>query len=432
MIETRLGNGLTSIWAPDREQPGMVIAFQIPYGKFCDPNGKEGIADLAVALIQKGPKGIASEQFAEKLEFTGASLFSEVGDEHIIIGAQFLTRFTDVILPLFWDLVCNPSLDEKEFGLLKKEMITATQAEVIDPGIMVRKHFYAALFGIGHPAGRSHTVSSLKRLSIDDIRAFYRERFFPDGAYLVSAGDIDTEKMRNVWEPRFSAWKAQGNSKVIIPPVNKNLEKSVVRVIDNPDLSQTSVALGHFMPGEVDEDRETIAIANYILGGGNFSSRLMAKVRSDKGKTYGIASQLSCNRDIGAFMITTSTQNNQVRDVLATIFSAYRQFSEKGASQDELTKAKQYAVGSMAFQLEGIGNITEKLLWLRLFGRKNEYIETFDQRIAAITSDELNRIIKHHLSETRFIISAVGKKDEILRHFGEYGSVKVYNFRDDP
>jgi zinc protease len=190
--------------------------------------------------------------------------------------------------------------------------------------------------------------------------------------------------------------------------------------------------LGHPAPGELDSDRNALALANYILGGGNFSSRLMASVRSKKGKTYGISSQLACNRNCGIFMVSTATLSAQTAEVLTMIFTVYQDFASQGVTDQELAKAKQFATGNMAFQLEGIGNITEKLLWLRLYGRDNTYIERFGELIAAIDKNRVNEAIRKYVSSKHFAVVAVGKKTDLQPQLESFGNVVTIPFRADP
>ena len=210
------------------------------------------------------------------------------------------------------------------------------------------------------------------------------------------------------------------------------LGKSRVRLIDKPDVSQSYIMVGHPVPGELSPNHHALALANYILGGGNFSSRLMASVRAGKGKTYGISSQISGNRQCGIFTISTATLNAQTAEVLETIFSVYRVLAEHGVTDDELEKAKQFAIGNMAFQLEGIGNIAEKLLWLRLYGRTKDYVENFGGAIASITKEQVDAAIRDHLSSQYFAIAVVGKKENVASQLQGLGDVETVSYRDNP
>jgi zinc protease len=158
----------------------------------------------------------------------------------------------------------------------------------------------------------------------------------------------------------------------------------------------------------------------------------MAHIRSQEGKTYGISSQLSCSRNYGIFSIATSTQNSKAGEMLKSIMEVYRTFANGGVTDEELEKAKKFTLGNMAFQLEGIVNVAEKLLWLREFGRDVSYIERFNERIEGITTQNVNAAIRKYLSSPHYAITAVGKKEEILEVLTGYGTVDTVHFRKNP
>jgi zinc protease len=119
-----------------------------------------------------------------------------------------------------------------------------------------------------------------------------------------------------------------------------------------------------------------------------------------------------------------------LQGVLKSIIEEYRRFCNEGVTADELEKAKQFAIGNMAFQLEGIGNVVDKILWLHFYGRPNSYIERFGEIISAIDIAEVNGAIRKYLSPENLIIVAVGKKDEIREQLGTFGAVREFNYRD--
>lgn len=429
--EERLVNGLRVMWVPDKEQHGITIALQIPAGEFSDPPSFEGTAELAVSLMQKGTQTLSSEEFSQKVEQAGASFFADTGDEHIVLGCKMLSKFADGITPLFWEMICSPRFDKSELSRLKRETLTALQAEFSDANALVSKHFYALVCGSAHPAGRMHSLMSVKRISLDKIKRFYSDYISPSESTLVVAGDFEPEAVVK-WRTLFALWV---NPTKAISCIGQELPlptKPQVRLVDKSDISQSYLMVGHPIAGELSPDRSALSLANYILGGGNFSSRLMASVRAGKGKTYGITSQIAANRDCGVFSISTATLSAQTAEVLETIFSVYRDFAENGVTDDELDKAKRFAIGNMAFQLEGIGNIVEKLLWLRLYGRTASYIENFASAISTITKDSVNSAIRRHLSSKYFTVVAVGKKDDVIEQLKGYGDVEIVSYRHNP
>jgi zinc protease len=427
--EIQISNGLRILLVPDSEQDGMVTVMQFPFGRFCDPEGYEGLSELTISLLQKGTRNISSEQFAEKLEFAGANLMADSGEEHLSIGLRMLSRYQEELLPLFFEMIMKPGLDSGEFTRLQKEMFTSLQAETVDQNVIANRHFYLEIAGKKHPAGKFHTLESVKRIKLPEVKKFYDDYFSPEGAILAVAGNFDVNQFKSRWLPVLESWDKKRTGKVCIAD-EVTFSGVSIRLIDKPELTQTSLILGHPAPGELNPDKNEIALANYILGAGNFSSRLMNRIRSFGGKTYGISSQITSERKFGTFTISTSTQNNQLGEVLKSILDVYSKFCNEGVTEEELGKAARFAIGNLAFQLEGIGNVAEKLLWLRFYDRPNSYIENFEEMINKISLDSINKVIKNHFSPDNMAVVAVGRKKEIIDQIKPFGDVKQFHFRD--
>jgi zinc protease len=432
IIERRLDNGLTVLLVPDHEQEGLTVGLQFPAGEFSDPVSCEGTAELTVSMMQKGTASLSTEEFALRLEQTGTSLFAETGDEHIILGCRLLSRHAGEVMPLFWEMVCSPRFDGRELSRLKREMVTALMAEYSDPGALANKHFFPLLCGKDHPAGRVHTIKSIQRIGLGTVRSFYDDYFRPDGCVLVMAGDFDAGRFDAEWLPLCQGWKSREGRPPVVGQAMAPLAETSVRIIDKKDTTQASLVIGHPVPGELAPDRNALALANYILGGGNFSSRLMERIRSDQGKTYSIHSHMMCNRQCGIFTISTATQSSQTGEVVRGVLDVYRELSQNGVTEEELQKAREFALGNMAFQLEGIANVAEKLLWLRLYGRENAYIERFDEVIMSIGRDAVNRAIRASLSSPHFSMVAVARDQDIRALLTGFGKVTTVHFRAAP
>jgi zinc protease len=424
-----IDNGLKLIFAEHHEQEGVVIAFQLPFGNFNEPIDFEGITSVIVNTILKGPAGMTCEEFAEKIESCGGTLFTDIGNENCIIGCKFLSRSLDVIIPLFWEMIINPALHPKEIERIKKEIQTSIQSELVDPYAIANKHFGNVLCGKDHPAGKFETIKSISRINHNNVKEYYNKYFCPLGSVLMFCGDFDSEKILINYEKIFSKWNKKIDGNIVIAPPIKNLSENKIRLIDKSDLTQASIVIGHPTCSELDTMKCDVLIANYILGGGNFSSRLMENIRSKEGKTYTIASLVSFEKKFGIFSISTSTINQKVKDMLENIFNIYKTFGEKGITKEELENAKKYLLGNITFQFEGIVNIAEKILWLEQFSRKFEYFEEFILEIKNTTVKKVNEAIKKYFYSKYFAMAVAGKKDEILPILKYYGDVEVINYK---
>jgi zinc protease len=427
--EHTFDNGLHCILIPDHEQEGMVAALQLPFGRFADSKGAEGCAELCVGLMQKGTRSKPFEQFSDEFEQQGAVLFSETGEEQTMIGVRMLSSLKEKLFPNFWEMIVAPRFDEKELSRLQQELITALRAESVDPGSIANRHFFHELAGGGHPAGRHHTAESIRKINQAAILKFYAEQFVPEGCTLVVAGDFKTDWFLREFGPLLSQWQGAPRQTLCEAPAASAPHKAV-RFIEKNDLTQVSLMVGQGAPGELDPQRTPVALANYVFGAGNFSSRLMTRVRSSAGKTYGIVSHIMAERRFGALTIATSTQNRQLDEVLGAILNEFRHFCAEGITAHEFENAKRFAIGNMAFQLEGITNLVEKMLWLRFYRRPVDYIERFDAMINAITLDTVNAAVRTCFDPEKLIIIGVGRKTEVVSQLARYGTPRQFHYKE--
>jgi zinc protease len=427
--EEVLANGIRLICIPDDEQDGFVIMHQFPFGTFSDPEGKEGAAELTISLMQKGIDGVDPETFSEKFEHAGATLFSDVAEERSTLGVRMLESFQEQLLPLFFGMLKNPSLMQSELSRLKREMVTALQAEQVEPSVIAQRHFSTEIAGKQHPAGRFHSVKATSGIHLNEIKSFYATHVQPARSIIVAAGKFDQSGLKGAIESSIGQWNIGSSVDSEYAPA-LNLKPPALRFIDKSDSTQATLIIGHEAPGEIYPERNALILANYTLGGGNFSSRLMSRIRSEGGRTYGIHSQIAMQKQMGIFSVATSTQNNQAQAVIKGILDTLKEFTEHGITQEELDNARRYYIGNMAFQLEGISNVAEKILWLRSIGLSESYIENYAAMLNAITLDKVNEVIKEVFRPENLKVVVVGKKNEILPQLSIFGTFKIYHFRD--
>ena len=313
---------------------------------------------------------------------------------------------------------------------LKQEMVTALRAETVDPGTIANRHFYHELASsVNHPAGRHHSIDSIKRVTPANVAAFYTANIHPRGTVLVVAGDFTADWFTKSFMTRITGWRA--GTERILPDAPAIVQRErAVRFIEKNDLTQVALVIGQSAPGELDPNRNNLALANYVFGAGNFSSRLMTRIRSSVGRTYSIVSHITAERYFGALTIATSTRNAQLREVLSAILDEYTRFCLHGITAEELATVKRFTIGNMAFQLEGLSNIVEKVLWLCFYHRSKEYLESFDEIIGDATLDAVNFAVAQSFNPEKLIMIAVGKRSEVLAPLSSFGKPKIYHFKD--
>src|SRR6185503_13602955 len=156
------------------------------------------------------------------------------------------------------------------------------------PFELASEHFDNILFGEKNPRGWALADEDVAKIKREQLVAFWKTFYRPGNALLAVAGDVDPAKLRGDLEKAFGAWP---KGDVPARPAFKMaaLKSTRILIVDRPDLTQATILLGHRGLRHADPMWFPATLMNYVLGGSDFSSRLMTEVRAKRGLTYGIA-----------------------------------------------------------------------------------------------------------------------------------------------
>ena len=258
-------------------------------------------------------------------------------------------------------MLLHPSFPESEMGDVRDQMLAAVASRYDNPGELAEAHFDNQLFGEKHPNGWVLTADDVRKIDRAKLEKFWKTFYHPNHAILAVAGDVDATRLRAQLEKAFHGW-ARANAPArpgwTIPPATGTR----ILLVDRPDLTQATIVLGHAGIKHADPRWYAVTLMNYVLGGSDFSSRLMTEVRSKRGLTYGIGSSFGASLYQGAFRVSAATKNETVWDALLASVNEIRRMQTEGPTHGELDKAKGYYAGSYPFSLQAAAGIAGALV----------------------------------------------------------------------
>src|SRR5262249_43058841 len=148
---------------------------------------------------------------------------------------------------------------------------------------------------------------------------------------------------------------------------------------------------------------------NYTLGGGAFSSRLMARIRARGGRTYGISSHFGVSEWTGDFSVAVDVPNEYVGSTLEDIRDEMRMLAKSGPTDAELAAAKAHLAGSYPMHLQTPAQLAGALVAAELHGLSLDYVENFPLKIAAVTPAETRAAAQKHLDADNVVLVMVGR-----------------------
>jgi zinc protease len=152
-------------------------------------------------------------------------------------------------------------------------------------------------------------------------------------------------------------------------------------------------------------------VANYILGGGGFSSRLMDEVRDKRGLTYGISTYLADYRASSLIMGSVQSDKGRILTALEVTKSELARFARDGATEKELADAKTYLTGSYPLGLDSNAKIARTLNGYQRQGLTPDYVEKRNAMIEAVTLAQVNAMAKKWYDPSKLVVVVAGTPD---------------------
>jgi zinc protease len=275
-----------------READSPFVAFNIwvRSGSSADPIGKEGLASITAALMAGGSTQQDSyDAILQKLYPFAANYSAQVDKDMTVFTGRVHRDNLEAFYTLFRNAVLSPAFREEDFNRVKAQRLNFVERArrySRDEELSKDLLFWQAFKGTRYEHPEDGYASSVRAITLDDVKAFYRERFhrravvvgvaggYPDGFAVRLRGDFDVLPDGPTASPPIPAPQPPPGVKVLI--VEKPTDASAVSLGYPIALTRS------------DPDFVPLMIANSYLGEHrNPVGRLYQTIRETRGMNYG-------------------------------------------------------------------------------------------------------------------------------------------------
>ena len=381
-------------------------------GALYDPVGAEGTAYLAAQMLLRGTRRRSRAELDEALDQLGADLDVSVGRESVVIEGEVLSRNLEPFVALVGEALREPSFDESELGLIQRLSIAELeQIPDADPELcaeMSDRHMWGR-----HPYGRpvKGTLETLPKIGREDVVAHHERHLAEPHLLVAAAGDVDEERLTSLLSAHLS-----GLSGSQAPPVELPAEAQGQGIrallVDKPDRTQTHVRWGHPCIRANHPDMLPLMVGNTVFGG-TFTARLMQEIREKRGWSYGAYSRLYTDRRTGSLVFSYFPAVEDTLPALALGQELFGRFVDEGVTEAELEATKSYLVNAFAFMVETPARRMWQAVQTELLERPADFIDTYTARVAAVTRDDVNRVVRAHLRPDDLSLTVVCTAEQL-------------------
>ena len=402
-----LPNGAVLLVTERPAIPIVVVRVGVPAGAVHDPVDAPGVANLTAALLTRGTARRSGPELDRAIEFVGGRLEAGAGSDGATVSLSVLKKDLGLGLDLLAEALLQPAFPAEELARKVADIQGALRRSEQSPETVAARELGRLIFP-GHPYGRpaAGTIESVGRLTREQVTAFYRRHYRPDGANIVAVGDVTVAEIRRELLQRLAGWTTPAAP---VPPVpgpplvGPAEERKIAR-----DLTQTTVLLGRPAIRQDDPDYFPLAVASYVLGGGS-ASRLYTRIREERGLAYAVYSSLAPGRYGASYLVSLQTRTDGVEEAVRLARAEMARLGREPLASRELAVAKSYLIGSFPLRLDTAGKLARFLGAVEESGLGLDYPERYKEQIGRVTAADVQRVAAKYLDPATFSEVQVGR-----------------------
>jgi len=353
-------------------------------------------------------------EIAEAIEGAGGVLNAYTSKEMTCywnhVPFDRLETAMDVLSDMLHNSLLDPGEIDRECSVVQQEIRRSQDQPAAWAGELLGKAFYGDDPMGWSTAGTEETVGALRQ---PDFKDWMGTWYGASNVVLSVAGNTSHDEVTAL----ASRYFADGRDAAAppMPSLNGNLPAQRA-IADARPITQANVAMGMPAVSRHDPDRFALTVLNSLLGRG-MSSRLFKEVRERRGLAYSVGSSTSRHSDGGMLGVSAGVSPEKLGEAVTVIFEELEKLTQDKVGDEELTKARDYTVGSFRLSLESSMALGQRAGESLLTMGEVEPIESVVEKLRAADADDLLRVAQRVLRREKTTLSVVGPDvtEEALR-----------------
>lgn len=415
--EFQLENGLTVIVHEDRKAPIVGVAVWYNVGSKDEPEGKTGFAHLFEHLMFNGSENAPNDYF-QYLQEMGATDYN--GTTNFDRTNYFQTVPRPALERILWlesdrmgyllGAVTQEKLDNQR-GVVQNEKRQGDN----QPGGLVFYEILENLFPEGHPYGHSviGSMADLDSASMEDVRGWFRDKYGPNNATVVLAGDISAAEARPLvekWFGEIARGPVNNPAMADVPELSED-KRSVMR----DQVAATTITKYWPVPGITSEELAALNIGSSIFGG-LASSRLDEVLVREEQLAVGVGAFNADFQRVGILGVSATLKPGVELETLEKrLDELIAEYIAEGPTEDEVRRAATSQLAGTIRGLEQVGGFGGKAVALArgevLAGDPGFYKRQFDT-LATLTPADVKAAMQRWMTKPAFtLVLEPGERD---------------------
>lgn len=383
--EMTLPNGIQLVVQTQTITPTVTVVGEVRHEPDLEtPPEQEGVASVLDTLFSYGTTTLDRIAFQKALDDIAANESPGAS-----FSLQVLKPFFDRGLQLLAENELQPALPDPAFKVVQQQTADSIAGLLQSPDYRAHRALIKGLFPPGDPTLREPTPQKVSGLKLADVRNYYGKTFRPDLTKIVIIGDITPDEAKAEVLKWFGNWKSEGPTpKVDLPSVPPN--KAAASDVPDPTRLQDEVTLAEELPmNRFDPDYYSLQLANHILGGGFYATRLYRDLREKTGYVYTVSESLNASRTRARFSVSYGSDPVNVPKARALLIQDLTEMQTAAPSQGEMQQAMAMLLREIPLGESSESQIADGLLARALIGLPLDEPVRAAERYKSLSADQV-------------------------------------------
>ena len=413
-----LPNGMKLALLPKKSKGGTVeMRFDLHFGALDSLRGKRGAAAATGIIIGTGTETKTRAQLSDAFSALKTDWELNGGTSW---GHASLTTRRDSLIPalgLLAEAMRKPSFSPDEYEQGKRQAVQGLEQASEDAGatagvVLSRATQHFAADDPRYAPSFAESIAETQATKLDDAIAFYRGYWGADHADMAIVGDFDPVQAKAEVTRLFGDWKSPVPFVRIPNPVTDVAGQRLVTPLKDK-ANAVIVATLPLKLQDTDPDFPALTLAVHVLGGGEFGSRLNARIRQKDGLSYGVGASLDASQfePYGSVSFEGIFAPQNRAHVQSDFDEELARFVKDGITPAELVEAKQALIAARVTSRTSDATVAAGWVYKLDQGRTWAWSADHDAKVAALTVDQVNAAIRKWIVPATINWSVAGTFD---------------------
>ncbi len=408
-------SGLETALLPKKTRGNTVVAtMTLRYGDEKSLMNRATAAQLAGQMLLRGTQKRTRQQIQDEFDRLKARVSVFGGPTQATVSIETVRENLPAVMRLVAEVLREPSFPANEFEQLKQEQLAAIEQQRSEPqaigGTAFNRHLNPYPKGdVRYVPTPDEQIEQIKAATLDEVKKFYADFYGASDSQLAVVGDFDDKEVARLAGELFGNWKSPRPFARVVSIYNDvaALNKS----FEAPDKANAFFIAGLNLKVRDDNpDYPALTLGNYMLGGGFLNSRLATRIRQKEGISYGVGSQLSASPldETGNFVTFAIYAPQNVEKLEAAFKDEIARMLKEGFTAQEIEAAKSGYLQSRQVNRAQDAGLARTLNSYLFLNRTLDWDAEFEQKIAALTPDQVVAAMRRHIDPSKITIIKSG------------------------